>query len=229
MAVKGASVAYMTAGGLILLSGVKGSSIPDTLRAALKGNLSTLSDTQKPGSPSLSVSSGQDDTGGVGTPGSPATGAVSGSENQNLMTVARYLVSNGYSKPAAAGICGCIAGEAPGASPEAMQGGGSGGGGLIQWTPISAHPGYVTGNADKDMQTQLPAIIEYNNAQGAGLVAMLNQISDPVAAARFYSENFERPRVKDSDVRASVAQSVYKQLTSQTVTGASTDIPGVTK
>jgi len=35
---------------------------------------------------------------------------------------------------------------------------------------------------------------------------------DPVAAAKFYSQNFERPLVTDSDVRANVAQSIYSQL-----------------
>jgi hypothetical protein len=45
MAVKGASVAYVVAGGLLLFSGIKGSSISDTVKAALSGTL-TVTDTE---------------------------------------------------------------------------------------------------------------------------------------------------------------------------------------
>ena len=198
MAVNGIAVAYAVSGGLILFSGIRGATISDTVKSALSGNLNPAG-TEPIGTPQA---------GGQGAPGTP-TNAPSGSGN--YLTIAKYLTGNGYSNAAAAGICGCIAGES-GGNPEAMQGTQADGGGLIQWTPISAHPGYVTGNPTKDLDTQLPGIIAYNNAQGQGLITMLNSITDPVAAADFYSENFERPAVKDSDVRASVAQSVYAQL-----------------
>lgn len=45
MPFSGVAVAYMSAGGLILFSGIKGSSISDTVKAALGGNL-TVSQTQ---------------------------------------------------------------------------------------------------------------------------------------------------------------------------------------
>jgi cell wall-associated NlpC family hydrolase len=45
MAVKGMSVAYCAAGGLILYSGIKGATIQDTVKGVLSGNLS-LSDTE---------------------------------------------------------------------------------------------------------------------------------------------------------------------------------------
>jgi cell wall-associated NlpC family hydrolase len=45
MTIKGASVAYATIGGIVLYSGIKGSSIGDTVRAVLKGNL-TVSNTE---------------------------------------------------------------------------------------------------------------------------------------------------------------------------------------
>jgi hypothetical protein len=115
-------------------------------------------------------------------------------------------MANGYSRAGAAGICGCIDGES-GGNPESV---GMGGGGLIGWTPLPA--GYVTGNATKDLQTQLPAILKYNDGIGQGFIVMLNALTDPVQAADFYSENFEKPKFKDSDVRASTAKSIFSQL-----------------
>lgn len=194
----GVAVAYATIGGLILYSGIKGATISDTVRSALSGNLN-VTNTEPIGNGTSAASAG------------PATSAASGSSGVNYLTIAKYLTANGYSKAAAAGVVGCIAGES-GGNPEAIQGGVSGGEGLIQWTPMSNYPGLVTGNASKDLDKQLPAIIAYNNAQGAGLNVMLNTMTDPVAAADFYSQNFERPQVKNSDVRASVALAVYAEL-----------------
>jgi LysM repeat protein len=132
----------------------------------------------------------------------------------NLLAVAQYLVENGYSDAAAAGIASCVDGES-GGNPESV---GSGGGGLIGWTPIgSAAPNanIITGNVAQDMMTQLADILSYNaNEIGQSLIDQLNGISDPVAAADFYSQNFEKPAVTDSDVVASVAEQIYGQLTS---------------
>lgn len=216
MPLKPGNVAAFTGGIIILYSGIKGATISDTLHAALKGNLN-VTDTEPIGS----VPNSPTTSGGV------STSAVSGSGSKNYITIANYLVENGYTKIAAAGICGCIAGES-GGDPEALQDKGtpvasnSGGGGLIQWTPISAHPNYVTGNATKDLDTQLPAIIEYNNGRGAFHISALNQQSSPVAAADYYSQYFEAPAVKDSDVVASVANSVYKAIN---VTGNTPQAP----
>jgi hypothetical protein len=207
MALSAAAVAYCTVGGLVLYSGIKGATIADTFRAALSGNLGLATSTE-----SISSASG----GSTGTAGSNPGSVVSGSSSQNYTIIANYLVGNGYSKAAAAGICACIAGESSG-NPEAVENPsspGSGGEGLIQWTPGSSYNVPVTGNASSDLQKQLPMIISYNNAQGANLISMLNQISDPVQAADFYSQYFERPKVQNSDVVSSVATSVYKQITS---------------
>lgn len=187
----------VTAGGAVLVwSGWKGATVAATLKSLLAGNLNAA-DTE-------SVTAGS----GAG----PATSAVSGSASANYLTIANYLVGNGYTPAAAAGITGCIAGES-GGDPEANSGSGIG---LIQWTGTNeAGIPPLTGDATKDLDAQLPAIIAYNNAQGSNLVAMLNQITDPVQAADFYSQYFERPAVTDSDVRAGVARSVYAQLVSQ--------------
>jgi LysM repeat protein len=132
----------------------------------------------------------------------------------NLLAIAQYLVANGYSDAGAAGVASCVDGES-GGNPESV---GSGGGGLIGWTPLgSAAPNanIITGNVEQDMLTQLADILFYNsNEIGQSQVDQLNSISDPVAAADFYSQQFERPAVTDSDVVASVAEQIYAQLSS---------------
>jgi Phage tail lysozyme len=129
-----------------------------------------------------------------------------------LLAVAQYLVENGYSDSGAAGVVGCMAGESVG-NPESV---GSGGGGLIGWTPISSaapDPNIITGNVAKDMMTQLTDLLYYNSTEiGQSYVTQLNNTSDPVAAADFYSANFEKPAVLYSDVRPSVAQQIYSEL-----------------
>jgi hypothetical protein len=191
--ISGASVALTAAGGVLVWSGWKGATLSATFKALLNGNLNA---------PSTQVI-------GTGAAGSSSS-AASGSASANYLTIANYLISNGYGKAAAAGIAGCIAGES-GGNPEAVEAGG-GGGGLIQWTPYQQYGIPITGHASADLEAQLPLIIAYNNAQGPNLVAMLNQIADPVQAADFYSQYFERPAVANSDVRAGVATSVYAQL-----------------
>jgi LysM repeat protein len=130
----------------------------------------------------------------------------------DLLAVAQFLEENGYSKAAAAGVASCVDGES-GGNPESV---GSGGGGLIGWTPIgSASPNsnIITGNAQQDMMTQLQDILFYNsNEIGQAQVTQLNSIGDPLEAADFYSQNFEKPAVTDSDVVASVAEQIFAQL-----------------
>jgi len=130
----------------------------------------------------------------------------------NLLAIGQFLVANGYSKAAAAGVASCVDGESAG-NPESV---GSGGGGLIGWTPLgSAAPNtnIITGNVAQDMMTQLSDLLYYNaNEIGQAQVTELNSISDPVEAADFYSQNFERPAVTDSDVRPSVAEQIFSEL-----------------
>ncbi len=133
-------------------------------------------------------------------------------DGNNLLAVAQYLVANGYSDAAAAGVASCVDGESAG-DPESV---GSGGGGLIGWTPISSaapNSNIITGDVGQDMMTQLADILFYNsNEIGQSLVSELNAQTDPVAAADFYSQNFEKPAVTDSDVRPSVAEQIFSEL-----------------
>ena len=128
------------------------------------------------------------------------------------LAIGQYLVNNGYSAAAAAGVASCVDGES-GANPESV---GSGGGGLIGWTPLgSAQPdvNIITGNVSADMVTQLADILYYNSHEiGQSEVDELNSQTDPVAAADFYSQHFEKPAVTDSDVRTSVAEQVFSEL-----------------
>ncbi len=130
----------------------------------------------------------------------------------DLLAVAQYLVANGYSDAAAAGVASCVDGES-GGNPESV---GTGGGGLIGWTPISSaapNPNIVTGNPAQDMETQLSDLLYYNSTEiGQSLVDELNSQTDPVAAADFYSQNFEKPAVTDSDVVPSVAEQIFSAL-----------------
>lgn len=129
--------------------------------------------------------------------------------DSNYLTIAKYLMAHGYSRAAAAGIAGTIAGES-GGNPESE---GSGGRGLIGWTPPSKLPDSAfTGDPQHDLTAQLAQVLVYNNAQGSSLVEQLKKQTSPIAAADFFSQRFERPRVTDSDVRSTVVDQVYKEL-----------------
>ena len=97
---------------------------------------------------------------------------------------------------------------------------------MEQYGGTCAAAGIATNSVAVDMQNQMNAILKYNNTQGSSNVAELNAQPDPVTAADFYSEVFERPVVKDSDVRASVAQSVYAFLTGTPTPPSPSPVPG---
>lgn len=193
----GLALGMIGAGVLFVYSGIKGKSVLAVLTAAVQGKSPATVSKANP------ITNTPVATGTPGSGSAPPGTSTAGDNTHNLIEIGKYLHNNGYSRAAAAGIAGCVAGES-GGNPESV---GSGGNGLIGWTPPKA--GIVTGNPTADLNAQLPAIIEYNNAQGAALIAQLNAISNPVSAADFYSEKFERPLVTNSDVRPSIALLVY--------------------
>jgi hypothetical protein len=134
---------------------------------------------------------------------------------QNWQTIAAYLISHGYTPVAAAGILGNIEQES-GGDPESV---GSGGGGLIGFTPLPA--GYVTGHPAQDLQTQLAAIITYNNRQGQMYIAQLNRSRTPEQAAILYQNTFERPATATENQanRTGSARDVYNALVGSQGTG----------
>ena len=123
---------------------------------------------------------------GTGQSSSGGSAAVQSdiAKGNYVLAVGQYLVDNGYSAAAAAGVASCVYGES-GANPESV---GSGGGGLIGWTPIgSAQPNanIITGDDSADMMTQLADILYYNAGEiGQSRVDELNSETDPVGGSR---------------------------------------------
>jgi len=105
---------------------------------------------------------------------------------QNYAAIMMFLTEHGYTPMAAAGIAGNMYQES-GGNPESV---GTGGGGLIGFTPLPA--GYVTGNVAADLRTQLEAVLAYNEHWAQYLPA-LNAATSPTQAADIYMDDFERP------------------------------------
>jgi hypothetical protein len=119
----------------------------------------------------------------------------------NVTAIVSFLLAHGYSDNAAAGIAGNIYQESKG-EPESE---GMGGGGLIGFTPLPA--GYVTGNPATDLQTQLSAVLTYNQGWSQYLPA-LNSAASPSDAAYIYVTDFERAGIPAADTREASAQDV---------------------
>jgi hypothetical protein len=119
----------------------------------------------------------------------------------NVTAIVSFLLANGYSDNAAAGIAGNMYQESKG-DPESQ---GMGGGGLIGFTPLPA--GYVTGNPATDLQTQLSAVLTYNQGWASYLPA-LNAAASPAAAADIYVTDFERAGIPAASTREASAGNV---------------------
>jgi len=120
---------------------------------------------------------------------------------QNVTAIVSFLLANGYSHNAAAGIAGNIYQESKG-DPESV---GTGGGGLIGWTPLRA--GLITGNPAADLQTQLNAVLTYNQVWSSYIPA-LNAASSPASAAYIYVTDFERAGIPAAATRETSADNV---------------------
>jgi len=119
----------------------------------------------------------------------------------NVTAIVNFLLANGYSHNAVAGMAGNIYQESKG-DPESI---GMGGGGLIGWTPLPS--GFVTGNPSADLQTQLAAILTYNNGWSA-YVPALNSAATPADAAYIYVTDFERAGIPATSTREASADAV---------------------
>ena len=119
----------------------------------------------------------------------------------NVTAIVSFLLAHGYSDNAAAGMAGNMYQESKG-DPESV---GSGGGGLIGFTPLPA--GYVTGNPATDLQTQLNAVLTYNQIW-ASYIPELNAASSPAAAADIYVYDFERAGIPAAGTREASAAAV---------------------
>lgn len=109
---------------------------------------------------------------------------------ENAQQIWNYLTGQGLSDNAAAGILGNIEQESggdPAAGPWPHQYG------LIQWTPptnyFSSRP---------SLSQQLPAIIDYINANGS--IDDINAHADtPANAALYFSQQYERPNPSEAN------------------------------
>jgi hypothetical protein len=119
----------------------------------------------------------------------------------NYGAIVTFLTAHGYSDNAAAGIAGNIYAES-GGNPESV---GDGGGGLIGWTPLPG--GYVTGNPAADLQTQLNAILRFNQIW-AQYIPTLNAAGSPAQAAGIYVTDFERAGIPAYSRREAAAGAV---------------------
>jgi Phage tail lysozyme len=119
----------------------------------------------------------------------------------NVTAIVTFLLANGYSDNAAAGIAGNMYQESKG-DPESE---GMGGGGLIGFTPLPA--GYVTGNPAADLHTQLEAVLAYNQ-QWSGYLPALNDAASAADAASIYVTDFERAGIPAASTREASAEDV---------------------
>lgn len=119
----------------------------------------------------------------------------------NSAAIVSFLTAHGYTGIAAAGIAGNIYQES-GGNPESI---GSGGGGLIGWTPLPA--GLVTGNPAADLQAQLNAILSFNQIW-AQYIPALNGAATPAQAADIYVTDFERAGIPAAGNREAAAAAV---------------------
>jgi hypothetical protein len=130
----------------------------------------------------------------------------------DLLGIAKWLMSNGATRAAAAGIASVIDGESSG-DPESEEAGGGGGWGLIQWTgSTDGLPAGVTGptgNVPVDMLNQLKGTLGY--IAGRGGLASINAQSTVDGAADVFSR-MEGPAVPLSDTRPTEAATLYSQL-----------------
>jgi Phage tail lysozyme len=128
-------------------------------------------------------------------------GGSAGPLPANYAQIVAFLTAHGYTGNAAAGIAGNIYQES-GGNPESI---GSGGGGLIGWTPLPA--GFVTGNPAADLRAQLRAILAYNQ-QWAQYLPALNAAASPEQAADIYVTDFERAGIPAAANREAAATAV---------------------
>ena len=119
----------------------------------------------------------------------------------NYGAIVTFLTAHGYSGNAAAGLAGNIYQES-GGNPESA---GDGGGGLIGWTPLPG--GYVTGSPAADLQTQLNAILKFNQIW-AQYIPTLNAAGSPAQAADIYVTDFERAGIPAYGTREEAAAAV---------------------
>jgi hypothetical protein len=181
----------------------------DALVAAGAGTADTVGDAALSPRPVTSAASAKPAASPAPSAPAPPPPACSGAGGAggigmlpyNYASIVNFLVAHGYTAMAAVGVAGNIYQESDG-NPESI---GSGGGGLIGWTPLPA--GFVTGNVTADLQTQLAALLTYNQGW-AQYIPMLNAATNPTDAAYVDMTYFERPGLPAASNREGAAVAV---------------------
>lgn len=173
-------------------------------------------------------------TTGSGSTPAPNGGTPAGNGQTGTMALAKYLVSAGYSKPAAAAAAAVANGEG-GGNPESYQGNGGAslaqakawkatsfntqnlGAGLIGWTPASSmskYGGTYATTVAADMASQEKAMVSWMKTFGWGppQSGFADSAAGALKAAYSASAAYERPAVPGSDVSASEVTQVYNSL-----------------
>jgi Phage tail lysozyme len=169
-------------------------------RARAAAAAATAKKSSSSATPSASPST-QASTAPASGRGTPVCSGSGGMLPENFAEIVDFLTAHGYTGNAAAGIAGNMYQES-GGNPES---GGSGGGGLIGWTPLPA--GLITGNPAADLQAQLEAVLTFDNNWSQYLPA-LDAASTPAAAADVYVTDFERAGVPAAGTREASADAV---------------------
>jgi tape measure domain-containing protein len=148
-----------------------------------------------------------------------------GSKSQNLITIARALIGMGWSPAGAAGASGNIYQESMGDPLSA----GTGGRGLIGWTPPGRLPNsaFIPGNPSVSMQRQIPLVNSFFRQNMGRYWALAQQQSDPGRAALVIMNMGERPAgssqsnpffpgtgTSKGSLRASIARTVFNSVRS---------------
>ncbi|HEX4399683.1 MAG TPA: phage tail tip lysozyme [Trebonia sp.] len=116
---------------------------------------------------------------------------IAGSSSQNLETIARYMAGHGWSLPGAAGVAGNVWRESLG-DPLSY---GSGGRGLIGWTPPNTLPNsaFIAGNPSASLSRQLPLVNSFFRGNMGRYWSLANAQSDAGRAALVIMNMGERP------------------------------------
>lgn len=166
-------------------------------------NLSGLFQLYRPGmAPASQGGSSSDTSGGSGSTGggTPLTGSSYAQQVWNFFT------AKGLKDYMVAGIIGNMAQESN-VNPEST---GMGGGGLVGFTPLPK--GFVTGNAQTDMITQLNYLWGQLTGSESGALAALQGTTNASDAATTFMNKYERPAVATENAahRVAAAQNALK-------------------
>jgi hypothetical protein len=135
------------------------------------------------------------------------TATSAGSVSSGAGGIVKYLVANGLTPIAAAGVVGNL-------QQESSLNAGEAGGGLAQWigSRWNALEAFASrlGLSPSSQSAQLQYLVSDLKSNYASTLAAINAASSPEQAATIFSDQYERPGVPDLANRQGYAQSAYK-------------------